>query len=144
MTPYEKAQQLSALIVDKATDDGLDLPSSRQILSAEPVVAEECFLIALTELAIPEEFAPDGFCAAPQLATFDIIIARDCSATFNDDGTTNIAAAAVVAEANAADADFLWEWANQYDPYLEKEWSIGFANTGAVSITSMQFTTGVD
>lgn len=142
MTPLAKAKALLTLVESAADTAEVELPSQRYAVLGEPVVDCESVIIALTGVGQPDEF--NVHCGVPQLGTFSIIVARGCATMYDQEGKTIPSKADAVADAQSTDSEFLWSFANGYQEYLSKTWSLGYAITGGIAITSLLLTTGID
>lgn len=149
MNSYEKAQQLLELIVSEALpmEPGFSLPTLQYARVGTAVVSCGCVQVAALDMAT------DGAALgqlivrcddAIQMSNFACIIARDCSWTANDDGSDDPAEVAAMSVKAAADADFLWSWAQHYNEFYSKAFSVGWLITGGLLITTLTLTTGID
>lgn len=149
MNAYTKAQQLLALIVAEALPKEPDysLPTNQYARVGTAVVS--CASVQVAALDMQTEGAALGVLTvdcndAIQLSSFACIISRDCGWEANEDGSDNLEAVAAVSAMGAEDADFLWTWANNYDEYISKAFSVGWSITGGILITTLTLTTGID
>lgn len=142
MTPKEKADSLLGLIQTEASAADLHLPETQYSVLGEPVIDCASVIVALTDIVHVAGY-PEG-CGAPQLGTFVIAITRDCSIMFDPNGNTIPDKADEVATIMSLDSDFLWDWANGYNHYISKSWTMGYTLTGGIGIVSMSLTTGID
>lgn len=147
MTPYQKAQQILADLEARAADIGLDLPTLRYAQIGTPVVSCASLIVAVTNLA-PEAGGAGVedivVCDAAQMGTFTILFSHDCSWVANDDGSDDPAR---VVEASAhmdASGSFLWDYANEYVPYISKTWSLSWSLVGGLGISTLTLTVGID
>ena len=143
MTPFDKAKQLLERVEESGRVLCVDLPSNRYAQVGQPVVACSLVTVACTSIDIDQATGPEK-CNASQLATFAIIIARDCSWTSEQDGTDDVAKVDVVSAEIASDADVLWHMANNYSAFLSKRWSVAWTIEGGLGVTTLTLTTGID
>lgn len=143
MTPFSKGKQILTYIEDLADNDpDFELPNSRYVTLSEPVVDCERLIIALTSIVPMEEIDPH--CGPIQIGTFIIVIARACANVSDQHGETVPSEAERVGEVQSTDGEFLWNFASSYPGFAQKEWDLGFAITGGLSITSLTLMTGID
>lgn len=141
MTPYAKAKQL---IDDVVEFSEIDLPKLKYAQVGAPhVIAHEVFTVAVSGVDPHGQYGPFE-CNASQLSTFLVIIAWNCSWTSETDGSDDPRKIKSVSEKLDATGQMLWDFASRYQAYLSKEWSITFALTGGIGITTLSFTIGVD
>lgn len=148
MNAYEKAQQLLQLIETEALpfEPEYTLPSQRYARVGTGVIS--CASVQVAAL----DMSPDGLdngqvtvhCDAIQLSNFACIISRDCSFVANEDGSDDPKRVGEASALGAKDAQFLWNWAQHYDAYFSKQFSVGWIFTGGILITTLSLTTGVD
>lgn len=142
MNAYEKAKQLLQELTGSYSADGVGLPERQFVVMGEPVVDCDLVLVAVSSISAPGEFPQN--CGVPQSGSFVIVIARDCANIYDSNGETIVDEAEDVARQQAEDAEFLWQFASDYQSYTEKSWDVGFAITGGLSIVSLTLTTGID
>jgi len=141
VTPYEKAQQLVDDIVEFSE---MKLPKLRYAQVGAPnVIADEVFTVAVNAVDPHDQYGPFE-CNPSQLSTFLVIIAWECSWTGENDGRDDPRKVKTVSQKLDDTGTMLWSFASQYRAYLSKEWSITYALTGGVGITTMSFSIGVD
>lgn len=143
MTPYAKAQQLLELIEAEAENLSIALPTTRYASTGTPVVACAEVQVAAQSLELGTDAGPVE-CNAPQLSTFQLIIARECANYANHDGTNNPEKVAEVSALIADDADLLWAVCNAYKAFVSKRWYVNWTITGNLGITTCTLITGVD
>ena len=149
MSPYEKAQAILADLVARAAAESPEprvLPSIQyaQIGAPRTVTCESLVVGAATVAADGADDSESIMCDAIQVGTFMLVYALDCSWTSDEDGTDNPELVAEVSGRVDAAGDFLWAYANELDPFLSKEWSLGFTMTGGLGIATLTLTTGID
>lgn len=147
MTPLAKAQEILDLISDAAltATPVLVLPTVKYPQVGIPTIDCESVIVGVTNIVPHPNYEP-ALCNASRLGTFTVYIIRDCSwVANNDDGTTDVTAMATVSDKQDADGVLLWDWAQTYDDFLSKEWSVQYNLTdGGLAVTSLQITTGID
>lgn len=143
MTPLAKAQQILDELVLYAGEQSVQVPALRYVQISTPVVAAEALTIALIDVSPHEQYGPTD-CNASQLATYSIVLSRECSWTSDDTGVDDPAKVAAVSAMLSADGELLWGFGQQYAAYLSKQWNVTWQLTGALGISTMSFIVGVD
>lgn len=149
MNSYEKAQQILGLIVSEALplEPDFTLPELQYARVGTPVVA--CASLQVSALDMNTDGANVGLLNvlcddAIQMTNFACILSRECAWTANEDGSDDPAQVAAMSVVGAADAAFLWDFAQHYDEYLSKSFSVGWSTNGGLVITTLNMLTGVD
>ena len=109
----------------------------------QQVIGCESLIIAVTGTDAREMQTGGLNCDYSQIATFVVTLARECAIEFNDEGFDDPDEVKRVSEQMDQDGECLWKWALSIDPYLEKDFNIGFQIMGGLAITSLQLTLGV-
>ena len=146
MTPLDKAQEILDGIVAQAAamDTPVALPTPQYVRIGAPVVACPAVIIGfVSTLPVEEDLVPHD-CGAVEQATFICTVALDCSAAFNSDGSDNVAKMAEVSERAQAVGAVLWTYANAFEPFITKTWSVTYGLAGGHALITLQLTTGVD
>lgn len=145
MNPLDKAKALLAELVTKADVAGLGLPSIRYYQIGDAVVTCGSVIVTLTRMdpAGPEYQVASG-CMSSQVGSFVITIARDCGVIFDEDGVDVPALVINASEDMSADGDFLWGFAAGLPTYIARDYSVTWVLTGALLITSLTLTVGID
>jgi hypothetical protein len=146
MTPYEKAQQFLESLEGRAAAQVpvVELPTIRYAQIGTPDMACASVIVGVT--TINPDAADEGpvVCDASQLATFLIVVCLECSWTADEEGIND---PVLVADASArldVIGQFLWDWANELDPFVSKEWTLGFTSSADLGIATLRLITGVD
>jgi len=149
VNPYEKAQQILELIEAEAIplEPDFTLPTLRYARVGTAVVS--CASVQVAALDINTDGANIGqlnvLCDdAVQMTNFACIISRDCSFAANEDGSDDPLRVAELSEKGAADAQFLWDFAEHYDEYFLKQFNVTWKIDGDLVITTLGMLTGVD
>jgi hypothetical protein len=140
MTPYEKAQDLLKSLEVACPN----LPTLAYAQIGGQVVSCESLIIAATGADGQPQDPLNLKCAFNQIGTFVITVARDCAFEATEDGVDDPVEVARVSAQMDQDGDCLWGWAQNLDPYISKDFSLGFTLQGGLAITSMQLTLGID
>lgn len=144
MTPLTKGQQILAQINSFATSQAHILPTNQYVQMGEYVNDCESFVIAVTATVPHVDYGPID-CNASQNSTFKIYLTRSCNWTALRNGTTSIPHVEASAAVLDADGEFLWKFANQFDSYLSKTWTLQYSLLDAgLGSTLLILTTGVD
>lgn len=146
MTPLEFGDHLRKDFESYAENlnPRLAVPESSYAKMGDPVIATESFIVASTNVdATPLFDEQGGRCGYIQVGTYVIALSRDCAYEMNDDGSDNVEEVKRISNQIDRDGDALWDWALTIDGYMSKDFSLGFALTGGLAITSLQLTTGV-
>ena len=146
MTPLEYAEHLRKEFEDFALgcDPVVKLPELSYSKMGDPVIACEALIFASTNVDATPLFDEVGAkCGVIQVGTFIAALARDCAYEMNEDGSDNVVEVKRISEQIDHDGDCLWDWALTVDGYMVKDFSLGFAITGGLAITSLQMTIGV-
>lgn len=139
MTPLEYAEKLLG-------DLKAACPSSPDMAYAQvgtQVVGCESLIVAVTGTDARELQEGGLRCGYLQIATYVVTLARECAVEFSDDGFDDPVEIKRVSEQMDADGECLWEFASSIDPYITKDFSVGYTITGGLAITSLQITLGV-
>lgn len=141
----DRANELSTAITNFASELSITLPVFRVVQAGTPVIAKCSVVIAAIGISPLMNFDQTAMarCAPPQRTTIVGAIARDYEVV----DAEGVDIPDLVAEASAlmmADGDLLWEAAWSVENYLgpdnvSLDWNI----TGALAITSVQYTVGV-
>lgn len=142
VTPLEKAKQILADINTFASASSVDLPGHQYAQTGTPVIACAGLIVAVTNVSIAAGYDPT--CGAAQSGTFVVTLTRDCGVEFNEDGSDNVDAITAVSAEADADAQMLWDYANQLEIYLTRTWSVSWALIGGLGITTLSLTIGID
>jgi hypothetical protein len=146
MTPLEFADHLRKDFESYASEFSppVGIPEMSYSKMGEPVIACGSLIVATTDLAAQPLFDNiGGVCGYIQVGTFLVALSRDCAYEMNDDGTDNVEEVVEISKQTDHDGDCLWSWALSIDPYMTKDFSLGFAITGGLAISSLQLTLGV-
>lgn len=144
MTPLTKGQQILVQINALATSRGYLLPSVQYVQMGEYVNDCESLVIAITSTVPHVDYGPID-CNASQNTTFKIYVTRSCNWTALRNGTTSVPLVEASAAVLDADGEFIWDFANQYDSYLSKTWTVQYSLLDAgLGSTLLILTTGVD
>jgi hypothetical protein len=146
VTPFQKAQDFLQQLNDRAMLDGTTLlPGIQYAQIGMPDMACESLIVAVTTVA-PDAGEEGGpvICDASQMATFLVVWCQACSWVSDDSGINDPAKVAEVSARMDAAGTFLWDWANEMDAYLSKQWTLGWASAADLGITTLTLTTGVD
>lgn len=156
MTPYEKAQQILDEVKALADSRFLILPGPEMNHYAQVgnnVIACAGVTVTYTGSNV-DPLTPANAeniaafqsmqCGPGQLGIFNIVIARDCANIANQDGTDDPVKVAALSALMDADGQLLWDFAVAYDAWISKDWSTGHAIDGALGISTLLLTTGVD
>jgi len=140
MTPLEYAQEVLKLAEQQLIADDVAVPG-RTWAQLGQVVLECEALVASVPTA--NSFDLGDNCAAGQVATVLVSIARDCANVFDDDGVTIIPAQEQISAQQDADGQALWDLAQQLETIYVKTWSIDYVITGNLAITTLSLTIGI-
>ena len=146
MTPLEYGDHLRKDFESYAENlnPPLTIPKSSYSKMGEAVIANEALVVAATGAdATPLFDEQGGRCGYIQVGTYIMALSRDCAYEMNDDGSDNVAEVQRISKQIDRDGDALWDWALTLDAYMTKDFSLGFALTGGLAITSLQLTVGV-
>jgi len=144
MTPLEYADHLRKDFEEYAVACGVAIPKVSYSKTGDMVISCESLIAAASSVdATPLFDEQGGKCGYIQVGTFIIALSRDCAYEMEDDGTENVEEVKRISAQTDKDADCLWSWVLSIDPYWAKDFSIGFANTGGLAISSLQLTIGV-
>ena len=138
-TPLEQAD----LFLKQLQDRCQSFPSLAYTQVGSQVVGCESLIVAVTGVD-GQALGPQNLkCDFAQIGTFVITVARDCAIEFDDEGFDDPVEISRISQQIDADGDCLWAWAQNLDPYLQKDFSIAFDLTGGIAITSLQLTIGI-
>ena len=146
MTPLEFADHLRKDFESYASEFSppVAIPEMSFSKMGEQVIACESLIFAATDLAAQPLFDEQGGrCGDIQVGTYVITSARDCAYEMEEDGTDNVEEVTAISKQIDHDGDCLWDRALSIDEYMAKDFSLGFAITGGLAISSLQLTTGV-
>jgi hypothetical protein len=145
MTPLDKAKQILAEINTYAIAVGHSIPI-RQYTQVGALVVDGCesMAIALSATVPDAAFGPLQ-CNVSQNSTFSIYLMRSCSWSSDQEGITIISILESSSAIVDADGQFLWNFANQYQEYLSKSWTLQYSLLDAgVGVSLLTLVTGVD
>lgn len=145
MTPFEYADSLRKDFEDfSATcSPPVTIPAMSYTKLGEQVIACESLIFAVTDISAQPLFENGMVCGFLQVGTIIATLARDCAYEMEEDGTENVEQVAAIAADLDRDSDCLWGWALTVDPYMVKDFGIGFTIIGGLAITSLSLTLGV-
>jgi hypothetical protein len=144
VTPLGKAQQILQQLVDASKGTKVPVPSIRFAQMGGQVVDCESLIVAVAGTDSAADFATMPGCNVPQTANFIVTLARDCAVTFEDNGQTNVKEVERVSAETDRDGEFLWDFAEAYEAYITKTYSLSFINLGGLSIATLSMTLGID
>lgn len=145
MTPYEYAEALRKEFEDFAHNcqPAVTIPEMSYSKLGEQVIACESLIFAVTDISAQPLFENGMVCGFIQVGTIVVTLARECSYEMRDDGSEDVDQVTAIAVQLDRDSDCLWDWAQRVEPFIVKDFSIGFVNTGGLAITSLTLTVGV-
>ncbi len=154
MTPFSKGKELLADVVSYAETAHVVLPKTQYAQIGNNTIA--CAGVYVTALGTDRQTLENStavnfgselqlqVCGVVQLATYNIVIARDCANIANQDGTDDPVRVAALSDELDLDGELLWNFAEQYEAWNTKTYSMRWEIEGNLAYTSLSMTIGVD